>query len=250
MYWYQCDYLKRFCADVGKRWVSGTFPSVISCANPGVLQSKHGLPNITLNAVVLILTFQSNLYSYWNKLLGSPKLYDSKWNWFLSLPFTRGDASYWKVSLLIMSIMGIATLWESACIRSSNGSSHWVFTSQWLSRNTKTCNGNWKIMKLRYNFSTTSKNKIPAKKIICLAISLNTKVIFRILSENLYLVQFYEGIRGNRSLTWPVAWSAPIILALIRPSLRVVRTSLTFGNFSFKYVFNSSFKWAELKRFA
>ncbi len=56
-----------------------------------------------------------------------------------SVPLTTGDGPYRNVSLSMISMMGMATVRESLYTRASSGSNHSVFTSQWLSRNTRTC---------------------------------------------------------------------------------------------------------------
>lgn len=53
-------------------------------------------------------------------------------------PLTIGDSLYVNVWGLIISTLGHATVWLSLVISKSNGSSHPLFTSQWLSRNSKT----------------------------------------------------------------------------------------------------------------
>lgn len=58
----------------------------------------------------------------------------------LKPPFTIGDAVYSKVSDLMMSIIGHTTVFLSFAIRLRSGGSQSTFTSQWLSRNTRTYN--------------------------------------------------------------------------------------------------------------
>lgn len=56
----------------------------------------------------------------------------------LNPPRTTGDELYASVSALMISITGHTTVCRSSRMTASKGCSHITFTSQWLSRNTKT----------------------------------------------------------------------------------------------------------------
>jgi len=88
----------------------------------------------------------------------------------LNPPLTRGEDSYSNVSWLIMSMIGIATLCRLALMCAKSGSSHPSFTSQWLSKNTRTCqstpepvNQSTSISTVNINQSTSSQSFSPSK---------------------------------------------------------------------------------------
>lgn len=62
-----------------------------------------------------------------------------KWRPQLNPPRTKGDEEYWSEFGLIISMIGVTTWLNGSCaIRANIGSNHFLFTSTWLSKNTKT----------------------------------------------------------------------------------------------------------------
>ena len=82
------------------------------------------------------ITYSNTSLSYLNLLLGMES--QVKCIPQVKPPLTIGDSLYVNVCGLIISTIGHTTVWLSFVISKSNGSSHPLFTSQWLSRNSKT----------------------------------------------------------------------------------------------------------------
>ena len=94
----------------------------------------YALSNSTIVVLYLIGLVKFSFVTNFDKSSGSQRKCSPQ----LKPPLTNGDVLYWNVCELIMSIIGQTTTWEFLEITSSNGGSQPTFTSQWLSRKTRT----------------------------------------------------------------------------------------------------------------